>query len=222
MARNKYPEETVNLILDVSLELFLKKGYEHTTIQDIIDHLGGLSKGAIYHHFKSKEEILDEVLNRFGKTSEKIMLSIWDDSSLNGAQKLKAVFGLSLASPHQKSVMRLGFDAAKNPRLFMMLIQSIFGDLAPNYIQPIVKQGMEDGSIRTEYPKELSEVIMLLTNIWLNPVMLFTGVEDMEGKCRFFAMMMRQLGLDVMDDEMIDEAVGLSRIYDTAKNPVKL
>ncbi|MEI3015026.1 MAG: TetR/AcrR family transcriptional regulator [Ruthenibacterium lactatiformans] len=44
MARNKYPEETVARILDVSLKLFLEKGYENTTIQDIIDALGNLSK----------------------------------------------------------------------------------------------------------------------------------------------------------------------------------
>ena len=36
MARNKHPEETVNLILDVSFRLFMEKGYEHTSIQDII------------------------------------------------------------------------------------------------------------------------------------------------------------------------------------------
>ena len=42
MARNKYPEETVARILDVSLKLFLDKGYENTTIQDIIDHLGSV------------------------------------------------------------------------------------------------------------------------------------------------------------------------------------
>ncbi len=48
MARNKYPEETVQLILDVAFRLFMKKGYEHTSVQDIIDQLGGLSKGAIY------------------------------------------------------------------------------------------------------------------------------------------------------------------------------
>ena len=56
MARNKYPEETVNLILDVAGRLFMEKGYEHTSIQDIIDNLGGLSKGAIYHHLSRKRK----------------------------------------------------------------------------------------------------------------------------------------------------------------------
>ena len=41
MARNKHPEETVNLILDVALALFFEKGYDNTSIQDIIDGLGG-------------------------------------------------------------------------------------------------------------------------------------------------------------------------------------
>ena len=42
MARNKHPEETVEKILAVSAKLFMEKGYEHTTLQDIIDDLGGL------------------------------------------------------------------------------------------------------------------------------------------------------------------------------------
>lgn len=47
MARNKYPEETYELILDVSTRLFFEKGYEKTSLQDIINELGGLTKGAI-------------------------------------------------------------------------------------------------------------------------------------------------------------------------------
>ena len=69
MARNKHPEETVNLILDVAFRLFMEKGYEHTSIQNIIDNLGGLTKGAIYHHFKSKEDILVALTNRMAEDS---------------------------------------------------------------------------------------------------------------------------------------------------------
>ena len=64
MARNKYPEITEARILDAAERLFLEKGYENTTIQDIVDALGDLTKGAVYHHFKSKEEIVDAVGDR--------------------------------------------------------------------------------------------------------------------------------------------------------------
>ena len=50
MARNKHPEQTVQLILDTASTLFLQKGYDKTTLQDIIDATK-LSKGAIYNHF---------------------------------------------------------------------------------------------------------------------------------------------------------------------------
>ena len=56
MPRNKYPEQTVEKILDAAALLFLQKGYQNTTLQDIIDATK-LSKGAVYHHFRSKEEI---------------------------------------------------------------------------------------------------------------------------------------------------------------------
>ncbi len=56
MPRNKYPEQTVEKILSAAERLFAQKGYAKTTLQDIIDTTG-LSKGAVYHHFKSKEEI---------------------------------------------------------------------------------------------------------------------------------------------------------------------
>ena len=56
MPRNKYPEQTVEKILNAAAALFAEKGYAHTTLQDIIDATG-LSKGAVYHHFQSKEEI---------------------------------------------------------------------------------------------------------------------------------------------------------------------
>ena len=44
MSRNKYPEQTREQILDTATRLFLQQGYEHTTIQNIIDQLGGLLK----------------------------------------------------------------------------------------------------------------------------------------------------------------------------------
>lgn len=102
MARNKYPEETVARILDVSLKLFLEKGYENTTIQDIIDALGNLSKGAIYHHFKSKEDILEAVCDqRLFAGVEALMNEVVTDKRLNGREKLTRMFTASLQNTEQ-------------------------------------------------------------------------------------------------------------------------
>lgn len=88
MARNKYPEQTVEQILDTAQRLFLEKGYDNTTIQDIVDHLDGLSKGAVYHHFRSKEEIMDAVGDRMFAANNPFEM-VRNRTDLNGLQKLR-------------------------------------------------------------------------------------------------------------------------------------
>ena len=63
MARNKYPEETVKLILDAATHLFVEKGYDATSLQDIINETK-LSKGAIYHHFWCGIKKVDSLFSR--------------------------------------------------------------------------------------------------------------------------------------------------------------
>ena len=84
IVRNKYPEETVRRILDVAEELFMTKGYEHTTMADIVNGLGGLTKGAVYHHFKSKEDIYEAVFERANAPMVEACDKVMRDRSLTG------------------------------------------------------------------------------------------------------------------------------------------
>ena len=61
--------DTRALILKVALQLFFTEGYKEVSYQDLIEKTG-LSKGAIYHHFKSKEDILVSVFEFFLQTSQ--------------------------------------------------------------------------------------------------------------------------------------------------------
>lgn len=63
MRKNKYPEQTKENILVAATQLFMEKGYEQTSIQDILD-VTKLSKEGLYHHFKSKDEILEAVMQK--------------------------------------------------------------------------------------------------------------------------------------------------------------
>ena len=88
MARNKHPEQTVQLILDTASALFFQKGYDKTTLQDIIDATK-LSKGAIYHHFASKEAIIIAVVDRVGEAQSAMLAEVRDRKGLTGAEKLR-------------------------------------------------------------------------------------------------------------------------------------
>lgn len=217
MARNKYPEETVNLILEQSLKLFVEKGYDNTSIQDIINNLGGLSKGAIYHHFKSKEEIFEGVCNKIAKENCVYYDKIRDDPSKNGYEKLKIVFQSAYSNPNSRVLMAMTTKIMRDPKFLMNQISEMYDLVAPNYIKPIIEQGIKDGSIKTDYPKELAEVIITLINVWINPSIAKTKPAEMEKKLEFFHKILLGLGIDVLDQEIINQYIVYCEDYYSAK-----
>ena len=213
MARNKHPEETVNLILDVACRQFMEKGYEHTSIQDIIDHLGGLSKGAIYHHFKSKEDILVAVTERMTQESNRMLARIRDRTGLSGRDKLKMIFKESISRPVQNDIFTVAPDFHNNPKLLFSLLHDTIEEAAPNYIEPIIEQGIADGSIKTDYPKQLAELILLAANVWMNPMIFGSTEEESCKKFLIFDQMLKGFGLDIVDGEMLERLQELTSIY---------
>ena len=132
MARNKYPEETVQKILAVSYRLFLEKGYDHTTIQDITDALG-MSKGAVYHHFKSKEAILDRIYDQYYAESG-LHAAALDAPGLSGLEKLRKLLLLELTDQGKLSIDSVTLSFRSNPppfggRLFRSLYRPTVGIL---------------------------------------------------------------------------------------------
>ena len=213
MARNKHPEETVNLILDVAYRLFMEKGYEHTSIQDIIDHLGGLSKGAIYHHFKSKEEIFYAVTDKMTAESNQILEVVRDRTDLNGKEKLKTMFRESLKRSVQDDIFTVAPSFYNNPRLLSSLLHETIEVSAPEYIEPIIRQGVEDGSIVTEHPRQLAELISLMANLWMNPMVFDDSVEVTYHKFKVLDQVLKGLGLDIVDEEMLLRMHELTAVY---------
>ncbi|TLS50070.1 TetR/AcrR family transcriptional regulator [Paenibacillus antri] len=212
MARNKYPEETINQILTVALNLFIEKGYEQTSVQDIINELGGLTKGAIYHHFKSKEEIWQAVTDHMFKGIDEVLSPVRDDNGLTGREKLRKISRVSLDNPAQNELASAAPNLLRNPKLLAAQIENIIEKAVPVYIQPIIEQGMRDGSIRTDHPRELSEVLMILTNVWLNPAVIPASPETMLRKIRLFDEILKGLGLDLFDEQMFQRYEELLRL----------
>ena len=213
MARNKYPEETRNLIVDTAARLFVEKGYERTSIQDIINNLGGLSKGAIYHHFKSKDEIMNAVADKLYAGATEKMNEIVRRKDLTGLEKLRMVFQASIYSSAQEELFAAAPDMLDNPQLLSLFILNSVQQEAPAMIQPILEEGIADGSICTDYPKELSEVLMLMGNLWLNPLVYHCDTLQLINRMRFFQHMLRLLGLDIIDDEMFIPLEKYAQLY---------
>ena len=201
MSRNKYPEETVERILDTAQRLFLEKGYEQTTIQDITDNLGGLTKGAIYHHFKSKEEIIDAVSDRMFFSNNPFE-AVRERKDLNGLQKLREAIRLNQSDQERTNLTIQSIPVCKNPRLLMEMINSNRKILTP-YYQELLEEGNRDGSIHTEYAKEIAELMPLLTSLWMLPSVFPGAKEDMRHKFLFIGEMLDKMGVPLFDQEIL-------------------
>lgn len=201
MSRNKYPEQTVERILDAAQRLFLEKGYEATTIQDIVDELGGLTKGAIYHHFKSKADIMNALGDRMFLESDPFR-AVEGRKDLNGLEKMREVVRLHQADAEQQKFSREAMPILKNPRVLSEMLETNRRELTPRFLK-LIEEGQRDGSITTEYGPELAELIPLLTSLWLAPTVYPAAPEGMLRKFRVIGEMLSALGLPVIDEEML-------------------
>ena len=212
MPRNKYPEQTVEKILDAAAQLFLQKGYQNTSLQDIIDATK-LSKGAVYHHFRSKEEIAQKVGDRLGDSMLEPMRRIRDDASLTGLEKLQAVFCASFAGQRQAQIAQSLPHLVENPQFLAMELTSIETRLAPDYIAPMIRQGMADGSIHAADADALAEALFFLADLWLSPQTRPTAPEQQRARNAVFQQMTRALGLELLTDEQAEQLVQLCELH---------
>lgn len=211
MARNKNPEQTVEQILHIATELFIERGYDKTTIQDILDQLK-MSKGAIYHHFKSKEEILEAIIsNRAEYVKELFNNLIRHTHAKNAKEKIKKIITALVADKTNHSIDIILSSQIKNPQFVVAGIQSSVLDDA-KIISRIFMEGIADGSIQTDHPLECAEIFMLLLNIWLNPVLFNRDMQQTKQRLQVLRQCMKQFGADIIDQDMIVQ------IIDTYKN----
>lgn len=218
MARNKHPEETVALIMDVAARLFAEKGFDKTSLQDIIDETK-LSKGAIYHHFVSKEDIFIRICDRIGMQHAAAMRKVRDSNALNGQQKLKEIYRKALLSGSQKQMLEMIPYLLDNPKFLAIVIRSIFDEVVPDYIAPILREGIADGSIKTAHPEALAEALLVLTNVWLSPILQPTPPEVIRQRCAVYDQITRAFGLELLDEELVEAIVQYGQWVQTQNDP---
>lgn len=200
MARNKHPEKTVAQITKVAYQLFLEKGYEQTTIQDIVDRLG-MSKGAIYHHFKSKDEIF-EALWDFEFEEYNPDTKIIEDSSLNGLEKIRKILVQNLSNKSKMDLDAKAIPLLKNPRFVVKQIESIMFDCS-DVLSSLIEEGNQDGSLSVENPKEAAELCSIMCNFWIYPLFFPSAKEQVIRRIAICKITTEAIGLPLLTDDMI-------------------
>ena len=201
MSRNKYPEITIENILEVSQRLFFEKGYDNTKIQDIADELG-MTKGAIYHHFKSKEKIMDILGDKMFSNNNPFEI-VKKRKDLTALEKMRLAIKLNQSDENLIELTNQAMPLLKNPQVLARMLESNYKKLLP-YWTELIEEGQKDGSIKTEQPKELAE-ILILSDLWMIPSLFPGNINDIKNRYKFVTTMLEKMGLPLCDNEMIEK-----------------
>jgi len=124
---------------------------------------------------------------------------------LNGLEKMREVIKLNHIDIDRTELGKQCISLLKNPRLLAELADTNRKLIAPLWLQ-LIEEGIEDGSIQTEYAKELSELLPLLTNFWLIPSVYPATPEELLSKFAFIKYLLDSMNLPIIDDEIFGMA----------------
>jgi AcrR family transcriptional regulator len=188
----KQPSERLNEILDVAEDLFAKKGYENTTINDILEVLQ-VSKGALYHYFKSKEEVMYAVINRIVDNIAERANHIVENQTLGAQEKMQLML---IAINNQGISEDELFDELHQPSNAQMRQTAILETVkkvAP-ILAKVVEQGVKEGIYTSSYPLETMEFLLSAIQFYLFISALHLAPEEMKTRM-FVSVRMFEMGL---------------------------
>ncbi len=165
MHKKLTPEERKSQIIQTALQLFAMKGYENTTVNNIIEE-AGISKGGFYHHYSSKEGLLEDIVKILIGNMVTIFKEVDACKDMSALEKTNEYIRRVNALKSDKLVETSAlvselYSGGKNIQL-----ESKLYDFAREHIVPIMKkivyQGIEEGIFKTEYPEESAETYIKL------------------------------------------------------------
>jgi AcrR family transcriptional regulator len=148
-------------ILDAALELMHDKGYARMTIEDVLAKTQ-MSKGALYHYFRSKRALLEGIVDTMGESGVRELQAIVNDPGLGAIDKMHAYFARSGAWKAENATvvstaMRLWRDE-NNALLRQKLSQETMRTTTP-LLEAIIRQGCAEKAFDTEFPHEAAIII---------------------------------------------------------------
>lgn len=172
-------EKAKNMVLNSAEKLFSEQGYDETTLQDIIDD-SKVSRGAIYHHFKNKHDILSELTRRTQEEINSFFKQVKEDTNLDSKEKIKSIIFYFQNNLSRKNLVSNNW-IEKIPFALLDNVRCTVKSLAPIFAE-ILQQGVDKDEISCENPELAAELILILTDIWLDPIVF--SWNEIEGKKR--------------------------------------
>ncbi len=152
--------QTKQKILAAAQRMFFENGYDKTSIHAIIEKVG-VAKGTFYHHFNSKEELMEELVKGFAAEIEKGISSVLDEK-MGAVEKLNAVARRGGELKKERAAfIRMYSEFMANPDNCRMTrrIMDISREITVPIYEKIISQGIEEGVFDCSGPGFTAEIL---------------------------------------------------------------
>jgi len=142
-------------VLDAALDLFIEKGFAGTRVEEIAKR-AGLSKGAVYLYFPSKEAIMEGLVRRavvpIAETAGQALAS-FEGTPREAFMMLFRLMSQNLANPRVLAIPKLIVrEVAKFPELAAMYRREVIERALPVVVE-VIRRGVENGVFRPVDPE---------------------------------------------------------------------
>lgn len=159
----KDAQERRNEILDAAEELFVTRGYDHTSTNDILEKVG-IARGTLYYHFSSKEEILNAMIDRINESLIARAERVAKDLSVPVVDRIVMTIASFKVNSEIGNEIIEQVHKPQNALLHQKMQQSLLTGVVP-ILTKLVREGIDQGIFHLEYPEETVEMLILYSII---------------------------------------------------------
>ncbi len=181
-------------ILDALQQLMVDKSMSNISVSDIAAR-AGIGKGSIYYYFPSKEAILDALIRRNYEAPLQTAKNLADQTDIPPFTRMAMLFQACRSSAaaflNQGSEKNRTITMQESAYLHQKYLNHLISELKPN-LAKIIRQGIDAGEIRFDYPEALAEIVLIVLGVKLNNTFLSATPEDCEYTIRGLISLLEQ------------------------------
>lgn len=147
-------------LINAAEELFNEKGFENTSVDDIIKRVG-VAKGLFYYYFSSKEDLIDILTQRMLNEIESSVVAVLEMKNLSATDRFIGLLKSQKDVCLRSEIVIKYFSVSRNKSLHLELERLAHEILVPAF-EEIIKQGIEEGTFDTKYPFETSHMLNMM------------------------------------------------------------
>lgn len=190
----KEAEERKNEILDVAERLFTSKGFDNTSTNDILKEIG-IARGTLYYHFRSKEDILNAMIDR---TTQRLITKATAIAKNREMPLLKrltmTIMALNMDVDSGHEILEQ-IHKPQNALMYKEMQNRLLSRVNP-ILTDLIKEAIEQGICDTAYPLETVEMVMLYSNTAFDILSEYSKGEQQQKIAAFIYNLERLLGME--------------------------